>query len=74
MVTKQLDTTNLQLSSAILKIAAKMVTMQKGDMLEVVGLSLTFTNYVQEWCERLNKEFTFHLDSENNTVKCHIHI
>jgi TusA-related sulfurtransferase len=74
MAIETLDTTNLHRASAILKIAAKVVTMQKGDILEVIGSSFTFTDDVQKWCERSNKECTFYLDTEHNAVKCHIKI
>jgi TusA-related sulfurtransferase len=74
MAVEKLDTTNLHRASAIMKIAGKSISMKKGDMLEVVGLSVTFASDVQEWCERSNKKFSFYLNPENNTVKCHIYI
>ena len=74
MAVEKLDTINLNRASAMLQIAAKFVSMKKGDVLEVLGFSLTFTNHVQEWCEKYKKEYSFYLDHENNTVKCHIKI
>jgi len=74
MAVETLDTTHLHRASAILKIAAKSVSMKKGDILEVIGSSFTFTSDVQAWCEKSKKKYSFYLDSENNTVKCHIHI
>jgi TusA-related sulfurtransferase len=38
--------------------------MKKGDILEVIGLSVTFASDIQEWCERSKKKFTFYLNSE----------
>jgi len=74
MAVEKLDITNLHRASVILKIAGKSISMKKGDILEVIGLSVTIASDVQEWCERSKKKFTFYLNSENNTVKCHIHI
>lgn len=74
MTVEKLDTTNLNRASAMLQIAAKFVSLKKGDVLEVIGSSLTFTSDVQEWCEKYNKKYSFYLDQENNTVKCHIQI
>ena len=74
MAVEKLDTTQLHRTSAILKIAGKLISMKKGDILEVIGSSLTFTSDVEEWCKRYNKEYSFHLDAENNAIKCRIHI
>ncbi len=74
MAVEKLDTTNLQRTTAILKISAKFVAMKKGDILEVIGSSLTFTNDMEEWCKRYNKKYSFHLDPEINSIKCRIQI
>lgn len=74
MAVQKLDITNINRASAMLQIAAKFVSMKKGDVLEVVGSSLTFTSDIQEWCKKYNKKYSFYLDTENNTVKCHINI
>ncbi len=74
MAVEKLDTTNLHRTSAIIKIAAKFGLLKKGDVLEVIGSSFTFTGDMQEWCKRYNKKYVFYLDPDNNTIKCHIHI
>jgi TusA-related sulfurtransferase len=74
MAVEKLDTTYLHRTSAILKIAGKLVSMKKGDVLEVIGSSLTFAGDVEEWCKRYNKKYSFHIDPETNAVKCRIHI
>jgi len=74
MAVERIDTTHLNRTSAILKIAGKLVSMKKGDILEVIGSSLTFTSDLEEWCKRYNKEYSFHLNPENNAIKCLIHM
>jgi TusA-related sulfurtransferase len=74
MAVEKLDITNLHRTSAIMKIAAKFASLKKGDMLEVIGSSLTFTDDMEEWCKRYNKKYSFYLDPENNSIKCQIHI
>ena len=55
MPTIKLDTLGLRCPQPVLKIAAKMPEMKKGDMLEVVGDCQTFEEDIRKWCERMKK-------------------
>lgn len=55
MATMKLDALGLRCPQPILKIAAKMPEMQKGDVLEVSGDCPTFEVDVRKWCQRMRK-------------------
>lgn len=55
MATTKLDTLGLRCPMPILKIAAAMPRVSKGDILEVTGDCPTFEEDVRKWCERMKK-------------------
>ena len=55
MATVTLDTKGLRCPQPILKIAAKMPELNRGDLLHVNGDCPTFEEDVTKWCSRMNK-------------------
>jgi tRNA 2-thiouridine synthesizing protein A len=55
MAVVRLDTTGLRCPLPILKIAARMPHIAKGDILEVSGDCPTFEEDVRKWCDRMKK-------------------
>ena len=55
MATIKLDTRGLPCPQPVLKVAARMPTMVKGDILEVAGDCPTFEDDLRKWCERMKK-------------------
>ena len=55
MSTVRLDTNGMRCPQPVLKIAAKMPEMKKGDILEVIGDCPTFEEDVRKWCARMKK-------------------
>ena len=55
MATVRLDALGLRCPQPVLKVAAKMPEMAKGDMLEVVGDCPTFEDDMRKWCDRMKK-------------------
>ncbi len=72
MAKEILNTVGLNWTQAIFKCAAKAVSMQKGDILEVVGNHEDFEKVIGTWCDRLNKRSLFMKDEEENVIKCEI--
>jgi TusA-related sulfurtransferase len=55
MATVKLDAKGLICPQPVLKIAARMPQMAKGDILEVIADCSTFEADVRKWCQRMNK-------------------
>ena len=55
MAVVKLDTMGLRCLMPILKIAARMPQIAKGDILEVAGDCPTFEEDVRKWCDRMRK-------------------
>jgi len=55
MAVIKLDTKGLRCPQPVLKVAAKMPTIAKGDLLEVTGDCPTFEEDMRKWCERMKK-------------------
>ena len=55
MANVKLDCKGLRCPQPILKIAAKMPEVAKGDVLEVEADCDTFEQDVRKWCERMKK-------------------
>lgn len=55
MATIKLDAKGLKCPQPVLKVAAKMPEMAKGDILEVSGDCPTFEDDMRKWCERMKK-------------------
>ncbi len=55
MATVKLDTLGLRCPQPVLKIAAKLTEMSKGDVLEVAGDCPTFEDDLRNWCQRTGK-------------------
>lgn len=55
MATIYLDAKGLKCPQPVLKIAAKMPEIKKGDLLEVEADCPTFEEDVRKWCERMKK-------------------
>lgn len=72
MAKEVLNTVGLNQTQAIFKFAAKAVSMQKGDVLEVVADHREFEMVIKTWCDRLNKRSIFAKTEEENVVKCQI--
>ena len=64
----QLDTIGLKCHEPILKLAAKAVDIESGDVLEVSGDCPFFEDEVRKWCERLNKRILA-VDAEEGKKK-----
>ncbi len=71
MAKEVLNTVGLSQTQAIFKFAAKAVSMQKGDILEVVANHKDFEEMIKTWCDRLKKPSLI-TKGENNMVKCQI--
>ena len=55
MAVVKLDAVGLRCPQPVLKIAAKMLEMSAGDILEVSGDCPTFEEDVRKWCDRMKK-------------------
>ncbi len=66
-----LDTTRLNLTEAILKITTKAMTMQKGDIVEIVGRYPSFERDVRLMCSKFNRRLIFS-GTEEGTTRCMI--
>lgn len=55
MATIRLDTLGLRCPQPVLRIAAKLPEIAKGDMLEVAGDCPTFEEDIRRWCDRMKK-------------------
>ena len=55
MATVALDVKGLKCPQPILKMAAKLPELAKGDILEVEGDCPTFEEDARKWCERMKK-------------------
>jgi tRNA 2-thiouridine synthesizing protein A len=68
---KILDTTGLQCSQAVLKIAAKSADMKLGDLIEVVADCPTFEKDVRYWCKRVHRTLLW-IRIEEDKKRCQI--
>ncbi len=68
MALVELDTKGLQCPRPILKIAAIMPKMKKGDVLKVYGDCQTFEEDVRKWCSRMNKVLIVTVKEGDTTV------
>lgn len=55
MATEQLDCMGLKCPQPILKVVAKMPSMQAGDILEVLADCPSFPTDMKAWCEKTGK-------------------
>lgn len=55
MTMVKLDTLGMRCPQPILKIAAKIPEMKRGDILVVAGNCPTFEDDVRKWCARMKK-------------------
>jgi tRNA 2-thiouridine synthesizing protein A len=55
MATTRIDALGLRCPQPVLKVAAKMPEMAKGDTLEVLGDCPTFEEDIRKWCDRMKK-------------------
>ena len=55
MKTERLDALGLRCPQPVLRIAARLPAMGKGDVLEVLADCPTFEEDVGKWCERMKK-------------------
>jgi TusA-related sulfurtransferase len=72
MAKEILNTTGIAWTLAMFKIASKAVSMQSGDILEVVGTHQTFEKDIRTWCERLHKRFLFMRGESEGDKRCQI--
>lgn len=68
MAKEILNTNGIAWTLAMFKLASKAVSMQSGDILEVVGTNQAFERDIRTWCDRLNKKLLF-IKSENEDGK-----
>ena len=80
MALETLDVAEANFARAIFKIAGKSLSMQQGDILEIVGSCksdmsrLTFKKGIRSWCEKSNKELLFIEDHDNDVMRCQVRI
>ena len=55
MATEKLDCLGLKCPQPILKVAAKIPTMQAGDIIEVLADCPSFPTDMKAWCEKTGK-------------------
>jgi tRNA 2-thiouridine synthesizing protein A len=55
MVTVKVDAKGLRRPQPVLKVAAKMPELTKGDLLEVEADCFTFEDDMRTWCDRVRK-------------------
>ena len=55
MATEQLDCLGLKCPQPILKVAAKLATMQKGDIIEVLADCPSFPTDMKAWAQKTGK-------------------
>lgn len=72
MTLVKLDTTGLRCPEPVLKIAAKLMDMKPGDVLEVIGDCSTFERDVRNWCKRMKKTLLFVKDEGAGRINCQI--
>ena len=72
MAKEILNTVDLSWAQAVFKLADKVVSMQKGDILEVVGNHQDFEKVIGIWCDRLNKQSLCIKDEGKNVMTCQI--
>jgi tRNA 2-thiouridine synthesizing protein A len=72
MATVKMDLKGLRCPQPILKITAKSVDMQPGDVLEAEANCPTFENDVKTWCEKLGKALLFIQKVGAGTFRCQI--
>jgi len=72
MVKETLDTTDVEWSQVIVRIAAKTVSMRQGDVLEIIGNHPSFEAVMRTWCERLRKNIISVTTAENGVLRCQI--
>ena len=51
-----LDISDLEWSQVRFRIAAKVVSMRRGDVLEITGTHPSIDAVIRTWCERLKKK------------------
>lgn len=70
MATTRIDALGLRCPQPVLKVAAKMPEMTKGDMLEVLGDCPTFEEDIRKWCDRMKKTLlAVTQDGDSKTVQ-----
>ena len=62
-----LDTTQLNLTEAILKMTTKTMTMRKGDIVAIVGRYPSFERDVRLMCAKFNRRLLYSGIEEGNT-------
>lgn len=72
MATISLDTKGLRCPQPILKIAAKMPELNKGDLLEVTADCPTFEEDVRKWCSRMKKTLLAFIDNDDGSKTAQI--
>jgi TusA-related sulfurtransferase len=72
MVKETLDTTDVEWSQVIFRIAAKVVVMRQGDVLEIIGNHPSFEAVIRTWCERLKKNIISVTTTEKGGMRCQI--
>ena len=72
MVRETLDTTDAEWSQVIFRIAAKVVSMRQGDVLEIIGNHPSFETVIRTWCDRLKKKIISITTTEKGDMRCQI--
>lgn len=73
MATKVIDARGLQFPQPQLKMVIEILTMQAGDILEVVADSPTFETDVRSWCQRTKKALVSMKD-EGSQKRCQVRV
>ncbi len=74
MAQEILDCLGLKCPQPILKISAKVPTMNGGDTLEILGDCPTFKHDVEAWCSRMKKSLLFCRDDGGGKFTAQIKI
>jgi len=74
MAVTELDAKGLRCPQPIMKMSAKLMQLQSGDILEVVADCPTFEDDVRKWCERLKKTLLWIRDEGGGAKKVQIQI
>jgi TusA-related sulfurtransferase len=72
VVRDTLDTTDIEWSQVIFRIAAKVVSMRQGDVLEIIGNHPSFEAVIRAWCERIKKDIIAISTNEKGVMRCQI--
>ena len=56
MAKEILDTSDFEWAQVSFRIAAKVVSMQRGDVLEITGTHPSLDTAIRTWCDRLKKK------------------